>query len=124
MSGGLVSDFTMLTTQIVPTVGSGSDWNWALELSADLASGGTFTDILNLPSGTSSLGSAVSFIAPAGDSFGLNPTFFVTVTKNNETNTRSIGWMNFEITVVPEPGSLALLGAGMGWLLLRRRRSN
>jgi len=122
----VITDFTMNTTRIVPNVGGGSDWNWDIDLSAPLAGGGSFTDHRDLVGPTSNVSPVLAFIAPAGDSFGANPTFSILVAKSNSSN-RTLGWFDFSITaqVVPEPPTalILLVGLAFGAIVYFARRN-
>ncbi|WP_252852433.1 PEP-CTERM sorting domain-containing protein [Aeoliella straminimaris] len=106
--GEVITDLSLSTTRIVPTVGSGGTWDWDIELSAPLGGGGTYTDSRQLI-GDVTIDPDITFDNDiSGDHFGENPTFSINVSKSNS-NTRSLGWYNLSITAAlgssqPIPG--------------------
>ncbi|WP_425399993.1 PEP-CTERM sorting domain-containing protein [Aeoliella sp.] len=94
--GEVITDFNINTTRIVPTVGGGSGWDWDIDLTAPLNTGGTYMDSRNLTSDVA-LDPDITFDdGVIGDNFGVNPTFTVNVSKTNSV-TRSLGWYDFTI---------------------------
>ncbi|WP_197529237.1 PEP-CTERM sorting domain-containing protein [Aeoliella mucimassa] len=106
--GEVITDLSLSTTRIVPGVGSGGTWDWDIEFTAPLASGGTYTDTRELI-GDLTVSPRISYDNDiAGDHFGENPTFDINVSKTNS-NSRALGWYNFDITAAfanaqPIPG--------------------
>lgn len=115
-----IAAFSLGTTQITPSVGSGTTWLYVTTLSG--------TDVAtNAPVAVSR--TYTSTATPqahdlAGD-FGNAPAFTLAIDEQAPFSTRTIGTRNFTITAVsavPEPAGLAALAAGATGVIWRRRR--
>jgi hypothetical protein len=120
-----ITSFSLGTTKIVPSQGSGSNWNYATTLTGNDTTNGAVTSSQSFPGTTGPFGPMT-----VNGSFGAAPAFTLFIDESGPTLTsRTIGTYNFTIVAspldappTPEPASLGILAIGAVALLAKRRK--